>query len=247
MYEPLPPRNPGQPQAPPKPPSFYLTVGSAFLYPLKGLGPFLLLGGTVLLTIASFLSFWGIFGLLVMVFVYGYLASYLMNIIADSGEGDDNPPGWPEFSDLWGDILHPFWLFFVPSVFCSIPLIALYAGSISDGVEFEAWRILVGVGIILFFLPMMLLSVSMHDSLEGLNPLILLPAYIKVFPAYLVALGILFLAVWVEGWLGDAIMEINVWVGLVLKNTLSLYFLMVDARVLGLLYRARRERLGWDV
>lgn len=226
---------------------FPIMVGTSFLYPLTGSGVFTLIGGTILLVAASFLGVWGILGLIFLVPIWGYLVSYLIRIITDSGEGDDTPPVWPDLSDLVSDVLRPLWLFMVPSVLAFTPFIVLLLLDKGDPAGISTTGYWICTGLAVFLLPMMLLSVSMHDSFRGLNPIVLAPAYVRVFPSYLLALVILAVAVWVEGWLKARLIDLSIWVGLIVGQTVSLYMLMVEARVLGLLYRCHRHKLRWEV
>lgn len=226
---------------------FLLQVGTAFIYPLTGAGVFILVGGTLLLVFGVMASIWPIIGLLANIGVMGFLAAYLMRIITESGEGEDTPPSWPDVTDLHEDILRPLWLFVVPAVLVFIPYLWVSLGGSDPSLEPETqlqWALL---ALALALLPMMLLSVSMHNSLAGLSPAVLLPSYVKAAGSYVLALGVLAMAVWLEYTLRSLLFDVNIWLGLVVSQSVYLYTLMVEARVLGLLYRTNRDRLNWQV
>jgi MFS family permease len=226
---------------------FLMQVGTAFVYPFKGAGVFILIGGTLMLIVSSFMAVWGPFGLFASAMVGGFLAAYGMRIITESGEGDDTPPPWPDVSDLRADILHPLWLFLVPAIIAMLPFL-LYASEKTSApprtLSTNAW-LLMAAG--LAILPMMLLSVSMHDSLAGLNPMLLVRSIARTFPSYMVALVVLGLSMWLEVTLRGLLFDVSIWAGLIVSQSVWLYTLMVESRVLGLLYRTNREKLNWQV
>ena len=96
---------------------------TAFKYPLQQDGPVILLCGTILFAFLDFarlillkvIAFLGLFlGLsflipMVLTFVMsaGYLFAYMQNIITATSNGNDNPPGWPQISGFWDDVVVP--------------------------------------------------------------------------------------------------------------------------------------------
>ncbi len=79
-----------------------------------------------------------------------------------------------------------------------------------------------------------------------MNPLLVIPSILKIFPAYLVACLFLGLIVGVKV-LGQFLLGLIPvpFVPNLIVGFLSLYFLTVQMRVLGLMYHANREHLGW--
>jgi hypothetical protein len=96
-----------------------------------------------------------------------------------------------------------------------------------------------------FFLPMGLLAVVMHDSLTALNPLLLVGSIIKTFFSYL-KLVILFYVVGYLLFLSDRLFSFLPGIFVVAVNVVVfLYLLMVMSHLLGRFYRLNEERLDW--
>jgi len=98
----------------------------------------------------------------------------------------------------------------------------------------------------LFYFPMAVLAVAMHDSVTALNPIFVLHSIFKIPGPYVTACLVLGVVVGVdlaaESMLGVVTVPI---IPGVLIGFVSLYFLIVEARILGLLYFVYRDRLQW--
>ena len=90
---------------------------------------------------------------------------------------------------------------------------------------------------------MAMLSVSLYDSLAGLSPLVVIPAIVKVLPAYIVACATLAIALILQVYL-SRLGKIP-WAGPVLNKVVLLYFLLAEAYIIGIIYRAYEKRIGW--
>ena len=92
-------------------------------------------------------------------------------------------PDWPDFTNL-GDFVSPVLQFIGTALFAFGPFIALNSFAPPDA----AWRLGAIVAAIIFgglYFPMAFLAVTMADSLSALNPLIIIPAILKIPAAYL--------------------------------------------------------------
>ena len=97
----------------------------------------------------------------------------------------------------------------------------------------------------LFYLPMGLLAVAMFDSFAALNPALVMGAILRV-PLQYITTCLLLVGVYIlAGFLQDYLAESIPFVGAILSTFVFLYFLMVEMRILGLLYYANAKRLGW--
>jgi uncharacterized membrane protein len=176
---------------------------------------------------------------IILVPSFGYLFSYLSNVAATSARGSDANPGWPEFIHVGDDIVRPFFHGSCLLAACLGPGVAA-----AYWVHFQAGTALVFLG--LFFLPMALLTVSLADSIRGLNPTLLVSAIGKAPGAYLLA-GLTFLAVLgVSGGLKyeGSLLKIPF---LRFLPSLVLYFVLLYGlvwvmRIMGLFYRTYRDR-----
>jgi hypothetical protein len=227
--------------------SFFELLTGTFSFPFKGNGRILLIIGTIFFGIVNFFLRYNIIpfiGTIAGSFVGGYLCAYLMKIINHSADGEEELPDFPDFIDWWDSVLTPFILIFSTIIFCFIPAGAYYflvkpIHLFADPV----FLLLIGGG--LFYMPMGLMAVSMSETLMSLNPLLILPSIIKVIDRYIIAwfilIGILIAEVILDRYVALPIPLI----GDLVRSFLSLYFLTVEARILGLIYFQNRERLSW--
>lgn len=230
--------------------SFWLDAAAAFAYPLRGRGAFMLAMAAVVLTLFSwgqaFLAFIP-FGFAIVLATWfsimGYLTLFLVNVLTDTALGSDEPPDWPTGLDGAGRAV---WLAVSAGVLSLGPAAGVHLAGVWGDPSWKplVWPLLAGG---LAVMPMNLLSVLLHDSPEGLSPLRTVPAIIRTLPAYL-AVVVMVLVAGALGWLSaGAVVDWLGWPGVAVGVFLQLACLMVAARVLGLLYRHYRDRLGWVV
>jgi len=97
------------------------------------------------------------------------------------------------------------------------------------------------------YFPMAFTAVAMADSVVAVNPLVVIPSIMKVLGQYLltvVVLGLILLIRWLLFRLLETILPIPL-LPTVITSLLGLYLLVVEMRILGLLYRTNKDRLGW--
>ena len=235
--------------------TFFQKLPEAFAYPFAQGGVLLLIGGTLLLWASSTASkvaiFVGLFGLIasltVTIFCAGYLCAYLQRILASSAQGEDRLPTWPDFTDWSNDILRPVLMVAFTCLVCFTPWIG-YLIAVACRVA-EPLRVvtypLLALG--LLYLPMAWLAVALTDNFFALNPLVVLPSIARIPGPY--AVTVVLCAVLTAAWFYSEtvlgmLLPIPVLPGL-LAHFAGLYLLVVQMRVLGLLYHAYRQRLGW--
>ena len=228
---------------PPKP--FSTRLMGAFSYPFQGSGIVVLLGGGIFFWLLSYVPILGWFVTL------GFISAYMLRVINHSGDGKDELPDWDGFYNYWDSVIRPTFLVVGTFAFCFAPVILHTSFSISmditgnDLMIDPLWWILLLGG--LFYYPMGLLAVAMFNSGAALNPLLVLRSIFRVFPHYMVACGILaivLVASSIADRIGNPLVAIPI-VGPVLVISLSLYFLTVEMRILGLIYHANRVKLEW--
>ncbi len=241
-------------------PGFHASLPGAFAYPFKRNGIILLLIGSILFVVLEFLSSVSSpsvggrirvtrFSILITVITVGYLYAFMQKVIVHSAQGEDGMPDFPELGEWWSDILQPFLFLLGVSLVSFGPglLVLIFSGeNIAQGILGMA---MLGFGALYF--PMALLAVAVSDNFIGLSPHIVIPSMLKVFPAYIVALlmiGTLFGIRLAGGLAVNSIplemIPIKIFATLVM-GFISLYLLTVNMRVLGLLFRSYRARLGW--
>ncbi|HXI85522.1 MAG TPA: hypothetical protein VNL17_15685 [Verrucomicrobiae bacterium] len=237
----------GEPTGPP--PSF----AAALAYPFRGGGLFVLGVGTIVIGVIAYgLPF--LYGYVISLIVYGCMLNYLFDVVLTTANGEDKPPGLPDFSDWVDDIFQPILLMISTTVLCFVPSFLYfigylwhcwYEGWVPDLSEPAcAWGV-VGLALVsLYYYPMALLAVVMFNSKRVVSPRVVIPSIARVWRPYLVVCG--FMTV-----IGLTVMVFRVVVtpGSLLEHfggvALKLWGGMASMRLLGLLYRTHKSRLGW--
>jgi hypothetical protein len=195
-------------------------------------------GFSVLVYLATWAPFiGGIVGLLAA----GFFAAYYLEVINTTVNGGDDPPDWPSVSDFKEDILMPLvYTIGIALISWGPLLLTQFIDKTWEGRE--AWQVGAFVFALIYF-PMATLGYVMHGHLGGALPHRVLPAIFRALPGYLVVI-VLFTVLTVLSTLSDIISKVPL-VGIVLTAAPTLYLLMAQGRLIGLLYRAKREQIGW--
>jgi hypothetical protein len=227
-------------------PSYYRQIPTVFGYPFNKSGIIMLVVGSVLFTVLDFLSAFSFYiGMIGM----AYLFAYMQKVISHSAQGDDEIPPWPELSDFWNDILLPCLLFIGCFVVSLGPGLALIFFGREDPAMVIGGFVLLGLGALYF--PMALLAAAVTDNFLSLSPHVILPSIFRVFLPYVVTvlvLGMLASAGFGAQWFAEQMAgnDFALKAAVLLPlGFLSLYLLTVEMRLLGLMFRAYRHRLGW--
>ena len=221
-------------------------AGPAFAYPFKDGGVFMILTAAVMLSFWDFAGFIRLRGFsfwFLTVFIVGYCASYLQRVIQASMQADSKVPGWPDFSSWTEDILDPFLKFSATLAMCLGPAFFLLLT--------DQGGVAIAMGLLgMLCMPMALLTISAADSYSGLNPLHIFSAITRIPGPYLLTC-VLFLVIIGFRWIMSLAMEGlggGIWVVAMFAcvgNVVFFYSLMVQMRLLGLLYYTNRKTLGW--
>lgn len=246
--QPLPP-GPDEASVPEAPPPVPLArrLPQALLYPWRGNGKGVLVGGIAFYVVLRLLGRVPVVGLIAGVFGAGYLAAFMIRLIRSSAGGEDSPPEWPEFTNWHDDIVSPACQMAAPVAVAFLPWFCytvVYANA-TPGVEAEAWitRALLLGGCA--YAPMAVLAMALFGSPQALNPIAVAVAILRVPVDYALACAGLLVLVSLRFAFGRAIGDAVPILGPVLEVTVGLYALMVEMRLLGLLYDANRLRLNW--
>lgn len=230
-----------------EPKSFFEQLPGIFSYPFKGNGKIVLISGTVFFGIISFFLHYNIIpfiGIVVGAFIAGYLCAYMMKVISSSADGEDELPDFPDFYDWWDSVLCPGVKVSGTAIFCFIPALVYYYYVLTEfSLADPGFLVLIGLG--LFYLPMGLIAVSMSGSFASLNPFFIVPSIIKVLDKYLIAFAFLVVVFILELVLKKSFLSSIPFLRFFIGSFLLLYFLIIEARVLGLIYNANKERLSW--
>lgn len=225
---------------------FFGGLGGAWAYPIRNDGWIMLTGASLLVALLDAIPLIGLIAGLIalfgMVLVAGYVCAFLQRIVTSSAQGEERMPAWPDISDFLGDILSPFLLFIGSVGLCLGPGWAM--ATFGDESMQAPGLVIFIIG--LLYLPMGFLGVSMHDSLWALNPMLVLPSIFRVPVQYLVTCIVLAAAVALSAFSGTLIDLFRIPVlSTMLASFVSLYFLAVEMRLLGLLYWTNRDAFGW--
>ena len=236
--------------------NFFANLPAAFLYPFQGSGVVFLVAGTVFFAILEFLrafAFFPFFAVWIINVIYvGYTFAFVQGIIQTAAEGSDAPASWPDISDFWSDICVPFFQMAGLFVACFGPGLgaAIWAGAdYATYGEVNVARIAIAGVLLLIgaaYFPMAFLALAMSDTVFAINPLVVIPAIARIpleYMAVLFVAGMIFSAKVVQLVLLEFV-PIPVLPHLIAAG-MGLYFLIVQARMLGLMYCAKREQLGW--
>ena len=175
----------------------------------------------------------------------------MIKIISSSTRGKEELPDWPAFNSWWSDVIFPFAGVIATVLFAMLPA-AVYLAVRSEVPLFDTvsaasrdpvFLTLFGCG--LAYVPMALIALSVIGARGALNPFLVTFSILRALRQYAVACLVLALLVGLRivslVYIGGKVPLL----GPVVDGLLSLYFLIVEMRILGLIYYANEERLGW--
>jgi hypothetical protein len=152
-------------------------------------------------------------------------------------------PDWPEFSEWHADIVTPVFQFVVLAVVCFGPALVLNVWSEGD-YPWLVWPlVLAGCG----YFPMGFLGIAMYDSLVALNPKFIVGSILRVPREYLVSVMV-FVGIIAARWLLATVLGKLLKIPLapaLIADMITIYLLMAEARILGVLYYSEKQVLGW--
>lgn len=230
-----------------EPAPFFHELLRAFIYPFRGAGAWaILLFGTILITVMSVAGIVPVVGFILTVLITGYYIAFLFKIIRETAVGEQEVAEFPGLQDIWDDVLRPLAQMFFAILFCILPFV-LATGFVEEGPEELSWLPLALLGAGLFYLPMVLLATVIFNSLfTALNPFLSVPAISRIFLRYLVVVLLLGATVIGHELLGDLLAErMHSLAALPVVSFISFYLGIIQARILGLIYRTSKDRIGW--
>lgn len=240
---------------------FFAAVPQAFAYPFVGDGLMLLFGGTFFfgfLDLANYISRhafkYGLRAMMMRVTIFtfifgtGYLFAYLKKIIAATSNGDPHMPDWPEFSEWHADIVAPMFQFVVVAFLSFGPALVFQIWGEFGDWDYP-WVFVVPAALLgCIYFPMAFLGVSMFDTLSAaLKPAFVVGSILRVPREYSLA-AVVFIGIIGIRWLSELVLGVLMKIPLVpalLSDLIMIYLLMIEARILGLLYLSKRRTLGW--
>jgi hypothetical protein len=197
----------------------------------------------------------GMLGLFIAIVAFGYLFSYMQNIIHATANEEEQMPELPGFDDVFGGAFRMA----VVMVICFGAPIVLFLLQMFEVYEAPTGAIWMTLFIGCLYFPMAFLAVAMKDTALASNPMVVMPAIFKVPAGYLVTVVVV-LSILGLRFLGDFVSSGAKMVGFATRNMsvlfvtfgirafwqlLSMYLLTVSMRALGLLYVCNKQKFGW--
>jgi hypothetical protein len=223
--------------------SFFSQLAGAFAYPFQGQGLWMLVVAPPLLAAAEFAAHFVLFGFIGWLLLTAYMVAFMFKIVRHSATGEAEPPPWPDIGS--DEIFRPLFLFVAASFVYFIPALIV----LTTGGSTLVFLVLLAAGV--FFLPMAITIVVMSNSFLALNPVLIVRSILRVPLEYLVVVTmsavVFILRVSVDTGLQVQYDKhpLGFLVIAVLQSGVGLYFTMVQMRVLGVMFRANEEKLGW--
>lgn len=232
----------------------FALLTNALRYPIQRHGWVLLLGGSLLFFLIDIATAGLSMGtpstaalaLVFAVLAAGYLFAFLQRVITTTAMGEEQMPSWPDFTEVWQDMIQPFRLLWGLFAACFGPAILCWYFAYNGSDLAEKLLVpLIAAGFL--YLPMSLLGVAMSNSLASLNPLFVLTSVCKVPGEYAVACLLLTVIIGLKWALEVALARVIPVFAIryLVSSVVLLYFLIVEMRVLGLMYLWNRRKLGW--
>jgi hypothetical protein len=221
-----------------------MNILDALSYPIRRSGWMMILTGAVFSVILSIMQFAPMIGIGVSIFSAGYFGAFYLSIISATMTEQDEMPDWPSFTSFSDDILSPF-LQLVGLVFIAFgPVIAI---AFLAGYHEASWltpSLIAAIAFGCFYFPMAVLALQAFGSVGAALPHVVFPAVMRSLPGYLLAVVGLVLVVTVCGIAYDLTAKVP-FVGCFFSAAIALYSLIFQARLIGLIYRAKSEALRW--
>jgi len=215
----------------------------ALSYPVRGSGWIMILMGAIFSVVLDLLQFAPLIGIAVALFSYGYFGAFYLDIISTTMTDRDEVPDWPSFSSFIDDILSPFIRLVGLVLISFLPVFALLFADQKD-----PWFIPAMIGAVVygcFYFPMAVLAAQAFGGLGAALPHIVFPAVFRALPGYLLAVVALVVGVVICG-VAQAFTADIPYVGWFLTAAVALYSLMFQGRLIGLIYRTKCHKLGWE-
>ena len=252
---------------PAAPLGFWPRVPGAFIYPLRGAGVLSLIVGIVVCAIlrcSEAMMHFGsirmfIFGVILMMSAGGYLFAFLQNIVHSTTAEDRELPDLPGISNYLEDVMFPFFKLLALVMLCFCPAIVAIIWFAFGHQPFSLVAAVIAAGFGYLYLPMAFLAVAALDSIAAANPLVIVPSIIKVAPEYLfvilafaAVLGLqtggrmLMKLAFAEGWTTHSMPVLfGMMASLAFQALLVFYLFITVVHLLGLIFVAKKDRLGW--
>lgn len=210
-------------------------------YPFRGGGKYILLIGAILSIGADLASLAPLVGGIASFLLFGYFCAVYFKIIESSAVGGKEAPEYPELSNLMEDVIWPMLQIVVVFLVSFAPL---WSYLFATGKEAHGGVVLALTGFGILYAPMGVLAVVILGYMGALSPHIVIPAVFRAGWLYLAAVVLLLAIYALQGSISHLLVGWFI-VKFVTLAVVGMYCLMANGRALGLIFRDRREELGW--
>lgn len=215
-------------------------IQDVFGYAVRGNGKSILIIGSVIKILSIVMSFAPLLGVLAHLILFAYFCALYFQIIETTATGSTEAPEFPEIMNPIGDLLAPM------LKVCGVALAVLgpllvYLISVDEpsaGVVFAL------AGVSAAYFPMAMMAVVVLGYMGAMGPQIVLPAIARAGGLYWLSVFVLLMMYMAQSYLLGVLDGIP-FLGAVIASVLSMYLLMTNGRMLGIIYRERREQMGW--
>lgn len=252
-----------------RPVTFGMAMKDVFHYPFRAAGVGMLVLGTIFfygIRLTTAFNLFPVIALVVGVLVTGYFSNWWMEICRRSAVWEDEPPDFPD-PTMWTELLADWAKIVAAQIAAFLPMIALTIYLFASGmIDLEAgpeaiaaWDpgqiVLVGAALVVFglfglaYYPMALMANALlHTWTAAFNPFFVIRSIARIPAAYLAVVGVS-AAIWIAAFVTEALIEAQgiVLVGGILITFVEMYVMVVQMRMLGLLFGRNQGRLGWFV
>lgn len=170
-----------------------------------------------------------------------------LDIVTFTIVGGHEFPDWPSPGNFWDDTIEPFFrmavLFFISCAPVNVVFMTVWCtGSIEAWYALPACLAAAALGAVYF--PMAVLATQVFGRISAALPHVVFPAILMAMPFYLLVPGtfVLILPPLCLFKIHHAEIDFGGWF---LASASAIYGLMLQARLLGLIYLEKREKLKW--
>lgn len=208
----------------------------------RGSGKYVLISCVVLSVFADLVAIAPLFGAIASLLLSGYFCAIYYQLIQSTATGGKEAPEFPDTSNIFEDIIWPMLQILVVGIVSFGPVLGyLFWAGDESGSPMIAYALL-GLGVVYF--PMAILAVVILGYTGALSPHIVFPAIVRGGWMYWVGV-ILLMVLYFAGSVVEKVFSGQIIVGHLIMAVVGSYTLMTNARILGVVYRERREELGW--
>ncbi len=220
-------------------------IEEALKYPFVRKGYLTIFVGAL---IFGFISMIPLIGFLLLYLAgYPYLLAYMFKILQYTEAGRETLPEWPEFTDWWESIYRPFFLYDTAILAAVLPLIIfLVIFFIFPGV-LSVILLLIGILLAGGYFPIALIAVAVNENFfSPFNYPLLINSIKRIWRSYFITVIVLLFAVFIDWLLIVFLVPFTTpFIGPFVFWIISIYFLVVEMRILGYVYYQNKNLLNW--